>query len=184
MKYKCILWIGLVALMMTSCGKDETQLQPQANSRTQHDQLIDQQFTGTWKLSSIKTAEPIDANLDGIASSDLMVEIPDHAYVIAQLKVNWLTQNRVFSDGYIRTYPATQTNGNTVQYVVNGRTLFFDVNESRTQISLTDESQTKTYPLTYSSADEFRIDGIERTYNTKSGWKTIPTISTYQRVKQ
>lgn len=184
MKYECIFWIGLAALVMPSCGKNNTQLQPQADQRTQHDQLIDQQFTGNWKLIDIKTAEPIDANLDGVASTDLMAEIPNHAYVIAQLKVNWLTQKRVFADGYIRTYPATQTNGSTVQYVVNGRVLFFDVNEKRTQLSLTDETETKAYPLTYTNADEFRIDGIERTYNTRAGWKTVPTLSTYQRIKQ
>ncbi|WP_420151866.1 hypothetical protein [Spirosoma sp.] len=183
MNYAHIFWVVLTVLGMTSCGKKDAPLQPQTDQRTKHNQLIDQQFTGNWKLTSIRTPEPIDANLDGMASTDLMTEIPNHAYVIAQLKVNWLTQKRVFADGYIRTYPATQTNGSTVQYVVNGRTLFFDVNEDRTQISLTDESETKTYPLTYTSADEFRIDGIERTYNTKSGWKTIPTTSTYQRIK-
>lgn len=184
MNYARVFWIGFAVLGMTNCGKKDTEIQPQVNQRTQHDQLIDQQFTGTWKLTSIKTSEPIDANLDGVASTNLMVEIPDHANVIAQLKVNWLTRKRVFSDGYIRTYPATQTNGSTDQYVVNGRTLFFDMNEDRTQISLIDESETKTYPFTYTGVDEFRIDGIERTYNTKTGWKTIPTMSTYQRVKQ
>ncbi|GAB3782303.1 hypothetical protein GCM10028818_37880 [Spirosoma horti] len=183
MNYARVFLFGFAVLGMTGCGKRDTHLQPQADQQSQHDQLIDQQFTGNWKLIGIKTLEPIDANLDGVASTDLMTEIPDHAYVIAQLKVNWLTQKRVFADGYIRTYPATQTNGNTAQYVVNGRTLFFDVNEDRTQISLTDEFETKTYPFTYTSAEEFRIDGIERTYNTKSGWKTIPTISTYERTK-
>lgn len=181
MKLAYILWIGLATLGLLSCGKSEPH--PQASQPIQHDQLIDQQFTGNWKLISIKTTTPIDANLDGVASTDLMAEIPDHASVIAQLKVNWLLQKRVFADGYIRTYPATQTNSSKDQYVVNGRVLFFDVNEERTLISLSDGTETKTYPLTYTNADEFKIDGIMRTYNTSAGWQSIPTISTYQRIK-
>ncbi|MBU1820931.1 MAG: hypothetical protein KKG00_05385 [Bacteroidetes bacterium] len=186
MKFKNTLMMVAITLVTFGCREDDSELRSQMERRTQRDRLIEQEFAGYWNLVRIHSDQPIDVNLDGMASTDLMAEIPYHANVSAQIKLNWaapVDRRKVFSDGYVRTHPEKEAGGGTDRYSVNGRVLFFDMDESRTQLTLADGEKVQTHRMHVNSRGQLTVEGIERSYHYKGGWIKLTTTSTYERAR-
>jgi len=181
-----ILFLQLPALLfLLSCKPDSLPANKDTNK-------LYQSFHGKYEIISSFASEPIDLNLDGVSSSDLLTELQDLAVSHLEIRISQIFSFHQFwpepyFPGFGETMPATYDPRIFPGYAMQGVTRQFEFDEKVEQIILLADppfiNQTR-FPRPTSIKlilGEMIEVTISKTFYTSSGIKNVQVVSLYRR---
>ncbi|MDQ1089921.1 hypothetical protein [Siphonobacter sp. SORGH_AS_1065] len=199
----------LLALGLTSCQKKD--IVPVSPATTKEKELLYSKFHGKYKIISSVSSEPLDVNLDGTASNNMLEEMQELTYgnnqqYSVELRIYKGTSssssnksNYLFTqwwpEQYINVGSGVEWNGGdfldynpklSVSYLMQGTVRTFDFLEDLSRISVNAESNENPYRWVKPSSITISKDGRLTVVNkrhiyTKAGVKEVTITTVYER---